>query len=85
MESPYSIWQQVLAISLGPPVIALVFYILASGRVSAVFGGKIPDKTKIDVKNVALAMMGAGWIVGFGGVILVHVFPGVIRWMQGAQ
>jgi len=72
MQSPYPFWQQLLGVLLGVPVMALLFGILARSWAIGAQGGTPNNKTVARQRKEVLAMMGAGWIVGFGEVILLH-------------
>jgi hypothetical protein len=72
VQSPYPFWQQLLIILLLPPIVSLVFGVLARGR------GDNTEKTINRRRTAIWAMMFAGWIVGFGEIIFVH-FHGVPR------
>jgi hypothetical protein len=74
MQSPYPLWQQLLIIFFLPPLGALVFGIFARGWANVVQGGKVTEKTTLRQRKEVLAMVLAGWIVGFGLIIFVHIF-----------
>jgi hypothetical protein len=72
MQSPYPFSQQLLGVLIGAPVVGLVFGVLARGWANTVQGGAASKKTVARQRKEVLAMIGAGWIVGFGEVILFH-------------
>jgi hypothetical protein len=55
-----------------PPVVGLIFGVLARGWANTVQGGKASERTVARQRKEMLAMIGAGWIVGFGMFIYVH-------------
>ena len=84
MQSPYPFWEQLLGLAIVAPVIGIVFGVLALGWARTVQGGTVSKKAIESLRKQVLAMIGAIWLVGFGEVILVHFFPGIIPWIQRA-
>jgi hypothetical protein len=72
MNSPYPLWKQLLVVVLMPPVMGALFALRARGWANTVQGENPSGKTIERQRKEALAITGAGWIVGFGVFIYVH-------------
>ncbi len=72
MQSPYPFWEQLLGVAIVAPVAGILFGVLARGWANTVQGGKASQKTVARQRKEMLAMIGAGWIVGFGEVLYFH-------------
>ena len=74
MQSPYPIWEQLLIFAIMPPIVSLLFGVLARGWANTVEGGKVSEKTKTRQRKEVLAMLGSSYIVGTLVFIYVHLF-----------
>jgi hypothetical protein len=78
MQAPYPFWQQLLFVSVGSPVVALLFKLGARGWATTVQGDRVSEKTATRQRIEFLAMLLSMWIVGIGVVVLNHYFPNLL-------
>jgi hypothetical protein len=68
----YPIWNQLLSLALMPPCVVIAFYAMARGWVSMLQRGEARARAVAQVKTIALVMLLASYIVGFGEFVVVH-------------
>lgn len=60
------LWEQVMILVLGPPIMACLFWLKARGWANNVQGGSVGERTKNRQKLEFWVLMAVMYILGFG-------------------
>jgi len=73
MEGASPLWQQLLFIILGPPVMALLVHVLSRGWAKIVQGGNVSEATRKRQKLEFWIVLCFMYVMGFGMFVYAHL------------